>query len=55
MRHADKVELNIQKGRKMPKKEVLEFEGGVTEILPDARYRVQLDNGISSSPMSQEE
>jgi translation initiation factor IF-1 len=24
---------------------LLQFEGLVTEILPDARYRVQLDNG----------
>ena len=29
----------------MPKEELLEFEGLVIEILPDARYRVQLDNG----------
>ena len=29
----------------MPKEGLLEFEGLVTEILPDARYRVQLDNG----------
>src|SRR6516225_3037523 len=28
----------------MPKKGLLEFEGLVTEILPDARYRVRLDN-----------
>jgi translation initiation factor IF-1 len=27
------------------KEELLEFEGLVTEILPDARYRVVLDNG----------
>jgi translation initiation factor IF-1 len=27
------------------KEELLEFEGLVTELLPDARYRVQLDNG----------
>ena len=27
------------------KEELLEFEGLVTEILPDARYRVQLDSG----------
>ena len=32
-------------GCKMPKEELLQFEGLVTEILPDARYRVQLDNG----------
>jgi translation initiation factor IF-1 len=25
--------------------ELLQFEGLVLEILPDARYRVQLDNG----------
>ena len=29
----------------MSKEELLEFEGLVTEILPDSRYRVQLDNG----------
>jgi translation initiation factor IF-1 len=29
----------------LPKEELLEFEGLVIEILPDARYRVQLDNG----------
>ena len=29
----------------MPKEGLLEFEGLVTEILPDSRYRVQLDNG----------
>jgi translation initiation factor IF-1 len=29
----------------VPKEELLEFEGLVTEILPDARYRIQLENG----------
>lgn len=29
----------------MPKEELLQFEGLITAILPDARYRVQLDNG----------
>ena len=29
----------------MAKEELIEFEGLVTEILPDARYRVQLDAG----------
>ena len=29
----------------MPKEELLQFEGLVVEILPDARYRVELDNG----------
>ena len=27
------------------KEELLQFDGVVTEILPDARYRVQLDVG----------
>ena len=29
----------------MAKEELIEFEGLVTEILPDARYRVKLDAG----------
>ena len=29
----------------MAKEELLQFEGLVTEILPDARYRIQLDSG----------
>jgi translation initiation factor IF-1 len=29
----------------MSKEELMQFEGRVTEILPDARYRVQLDAG----------
>ena len=29
----------------MSKEELIEFEGLVTEILPDARYRIQLDTG----------
>lgn len=29
----------------MAKEELIQFEGRVTEILPDARYRVQLDAG----------
>jgi translation initiation factor IF-1 len=29
----------------MTKEELLQFEGLVVEILPDARYRVELDNG----------
>jgi translation initiation factor IF-1 len=34
-----------RKDRNVAKEELLEFEGLVTEILPDARFRVQLDNG----------
>ena len=45
MLHARSVGLVIQKEHNVPKEELLEFEGLVTEILPDARYRVQLDNG----------
>jgi translation initiation factor IF-1 len=33
------------KDHSVPKEELLQFDGLVTEILPDARYRVQLDNG----------
>ena len=29
----------------MPKEELIEFDGLVTEILPDTRYRVKLDTG----------
>lgn len=29
----------------MPKEEVIEMNGVVAEVLPDARYRVTLDNG----------
>ena len=32
----------------MAKEELIQFEGLVTEILPDARYRVQLDAGHRS-------
>jgi translation initiation factor IF-1 len=42
---AHNVGLIIQKEHKMSKEELLQFEGRVTEILPDTRYRVQLDNG----------
>jgi translation initiation factor IF-1 len=31
--------------KKMSKEELIQFEGLVIEILPDARYRVQLDAG----------
>jgi translation initiation factor IF-1 len=33
------------KGYQMAKEEVLEFEGIVDEVLPDARCRVKLENG----------
>jgi translation initiation factor IF-1 len=29
----------------MAKEETLEFEGSVTDVLPDGRFRVQLENG----------
>jgi translation initiation factor IF-1 len=35
----------IHKEHKLAKEELLQFEGLVNEILPDGRYRVQLDNG----------
>jgi hypothetical protein len=43
--HAGSVGLVIQKEHNVPKEELLQFEGLVTEILPDGRYRVQFDNG----------
>jgi translation initiation factor IF-1 len=35
----------IRRDHNVAKEELLQFEGLVTEILPDARYRVELDNG----------
>ncbi|NIR61432.1 MAG: translation initiation factor IF-1 [Gammaproteobacteria bacterium] len=29
----------------MAKEDLIEMEGTVTQVLPDSRYRVQLDNG----------
>lgn len=29
----------------MAKEELIEFEGVVTDVLPDSRYRVELENG----------
>ena len=34
----------------MAKEELIEFEGLVTEILPDTRYRVKLEPVTRSSP-----
>jgi translation initiation factor IF-1 len=45
VRRAPSVGPVIGKGYNVAKEELLEFEGRVTEILPDARYRVLLDNG----------
>jgi len=42
---AVRVGLVFQREHNVPKEDLLEFEGFVTEMLPDARYRVQLDNG----------
>jgi len=43
--HARNAGPGVRKDRNVPKEELLQFDGLVTEILPDARYRVQLDNG----------
>ena len=45
MLRAHNVGLVPHKEHNVPKEELLQFEGLVTEILPDSRYRVQLDNG----------
>jgi translation initiation factor IF-1 len=34
-----------RRNKKMSKEELIHFEGLVIELLPDARYRVQLDAG----------
>ena len=39
------VKTAIRRDKKMSKEELIPFEGLVIEILPDARYRVQLDAG----------
>ena len=44
IRAARSAQAVIQEDHKVTKEELLEFEGLVTEILPDARYRIQLDN-----------
>jgi|HubBroStandDraft_4_1064222.scaffolds.fasta_scaffold67976_1 translation initiation factor IF-1 len=43
--NARDVGPTVRKDLDVPKEELLQFEGLVTEILPDTRYRVQLDNG----------
>src|SRR5262245_9699289 len=39
------VKTAIRRDKKIPKEELIQSEGLVIEILPDARYRVQLDAG----------
>lgn len=36
---------NVRLDRTMPKEDLLEMNGLVTEVLPDSRFRVNLDNG----------
>ena len=45
MLSARHVEPLIHEEHNLAKEELLQFEGLVTEVLPDARYRVELDNG----------
>jgi translation initiation factor IF-1 len=40
-----RVQAIVRWDEKMSKEELIQFEGLVIEILPDARYRVQLDAG----------
>jgi translation initiation factor IF-1 len=44
-RRAHRVGLIVRQDHDMTKEELLQFDGLVTEILPDARYRIQLDAG----------
>src|SRR5262249_39596423 len=41
----DRLLRDLGIDKKMSKEELIQFEGLVIEILPDARYRVQLDAG----------
>src|SRR5690606_3227543 len=36
---------NHNQGARMAKEELIEMQGNVTEVLPDGRYRVTLENG----------
>ncbi len=38
--------LQRYKGTSLAKEELIEFEGVVSEALPDNRFRVQLENGV---------
>jgi translation initiation factor IF-1 len=42
---ASSIEPVNRKDTNVPKEELMEFEGLVLEALPDARFRVKLDNG----------
>ena len=44
-RRARRIGPVKQRDHDVAKEELLQFDGLVTEILPDARYRVELDNG----------
>ena len=39
------IRLLPSEARKMPKEDVIEIEGTVKEALPNAMFRVELDNG----------
>src|ERR1700727_2920737 len=45
MVNGSRVGPGNRKDNSLPKEELLEFEGLVLEALPDARFRVKLDNG----------
>ena len=45
MVNGSRVGPGNRKDNSLPKEELMEFEGLVLEALPDARFRVQLDNG----------
>ena len=39
------IEHFLEEIQKMAKEELIEMQGSVTEVLPDSRFRVTLDNG----------
>ncbi|GDY35646.1 hypothetical protein ACINB_15380 [Acidovorax sp. NB1] len=39
------TEFSFEEIKNMAKEELIEMQGSVTEVLPDSRFRVTLDNG----------
>lgn len=43
MRYNDRIVIILKNG--MSKEDVIQFQGTITEVLPNAMFRVQLENG----------
>ena len=42
--HANSIKIRLKKDFQLAKQETLEFKGKVTELLPNAMFRVKLEN-----------